>query len=215
MRIVYLLIFLFGCKGAFAHTPDLASLMIYEQNGKTILLVNSSLTAFEGEVEYHYGKDAYKTPEEFNQLVVSYFKENCFVVANSDTVKFSNVQVQLGHETNLFAELDNVPKSLTSLYVKNALFKDLYSNKCELIMTLNGLPQKQFILNNGNGHEVSLTIENKEWMAVAAEKSTSSNRMLLFGVAAIFLFGTMAFIVLKRLPFRIQCKKKESLRFVE
>ena len=82
-------------------------------------------------------KDAYKTPDEFNQLVIQHFQKNCFVVADGDTIKFTNIQVQLGHETNLFAELDNVPKTINSFYVRNTLFKDMSNNHCELILTIN------------------------------------------------------------------------------
>ena len=56
MKALYLIIFLFGFKAVYAHNPDLSSLMIYEQNGKSILLIKSSLTAFEGEVNYIFGK---------------------------------------------------------------------------------------------------------------------------------------------------------------
>ena len=56
MKTIYLIIFLLGFKAVYAHNPDLSSLMIYEQNGKSILLIKSSLTAFEGEVDYIFGK---------------------------------------------------------------------------------------------------------------------------------------------------------------
>jgi hypothetical protein len=52
----------------YAHSPDLSSLMIYEENGKTFLVIKSSIAAFEGEVVYLYGKESYKTPQEFNEL---------------------------------------------------------------------------------------------------------------------------------------------------
>ena len=164
MRLVHLVIFLLGFQAVYAHNPDLASLMIYEQNGKSILLIKSSLTAFEGEVDYIFGKDSYKTPEAFNQLVVQHFRRNCFVIANGDTLTFSNIQVQLGHETNLFAELENVPKTIKSFSLRNALFADMHNNLCELILTLNGFPQKQYILTNANNHEVNLNVEGNKWI---------------------------------------------------
>jgi hypothetical protein len=51
-------------------SPDLSSLMIYEENGKTFLVIKSSIAAFEGEVVYLYGKESYKTPQEFNELAI-------------------------------------------------------------------------------------------------------------------------------------------------
>lgn len=54
------------CTGVVhAHQPDLSNIMIFEQNGKNLLMIRSALTAFEGEVDFHYKKGAYKTPEAF------------------------------------------------------------------------------------------------------------------------------------------------------
>lgn len=196
MKALYLIIFLLGFEAASAHNPDIASLMMYEQNGKSILLIKSSLTAFEGEVNYIFGKDAYKTPEAFNDLVIQHFKNNCFVVANGDTLRFSNIQVQLGHETNLFAELENVPTALQTLYVSNTVFKDMSNNKCELIITLNGFPQKQFVLDNNNYQAVMLKVENMQWVVAPADTVDSNKSFLmLFWIIAIVLM--VAFVLFK------------------
>ncbi len=200
MRIVYLLIFLLGFKAVYAHNPDLSSLMIYEQNGKSILLIKSSLTAFEGEIDYIFGKGAYKTPEEFNQLVIQHFQKNCFVIANGDTIKFANIQVQLGHETNLFAELDNLPKTIHSFYVKNSTFKDMSNNLCELILTLNGISQKQYILNNSNEHKVTLKAENNKWAVDEAGKAFHFNSTFLIGSAVLLIVLLIVFAANKRKP---------------
>lgn len=200
MKTVYLIIFLLGFKAVYAHNPDVASLMIYEQNGKPILLLKSSLTAFEAEVDYIFGKGAYKTPEEFNQLVKQHFQKNCIMMADGDTIQFTNMQVQLGHETNLFAELENVPKSIQSFYVSNTVFKDMHNNKCELIITLNGLPQKQYILDTGNQQEVMLATENNTWVVAEAAKAFSLTSTFLIGLAVLLIASSIAFVAIKRKP---------------
>ena len=164
----------------FAHSPDLSSMMIYEQNGKYFLAIKSSLTAFEGEIDYHFNKNAYKTPEEFQQLVSKHFQKNCLLIINNDTIKFINPTVVLGHETTVFAELLNVPDKFNSLYVKNTVFKDVPNNMCELILTLKGLPQKQYILTNANNQEVKLNVENDYWEVEETNASffKSSNLLL-------------------------------------
>ena len=197
MRILQLIIFLLGVQAVQAHNPDLASLMIYEQNGKSILLIKSSLTAFEGEVDYLYGKDAYKTPEEFNRLVVQHFQQNCSVFVNGSVVTFSNVQVQLGHETNLFAELDNMPEKIESFSVRNALFADMHNNVCELILTLNGVKQKQYILTNANNHEVNLTVAGGEWVVEEPTNSSSFALNIFVGLAVLSAI-TIIYLVLSR-----------------
>ncbi len=113
-------------------------------------------------------------------------------------IKFSNIQVQLGHETNLFAELDNVPKTLKSFYVSNALFKDMYNNKCELIVTLHGLPQQQSILENGNKHQVSFTIENDKWVINETTKSFYLTPAFLITLAVFVLITLTAIVVINR-----------------
>jgi len=178
----------------YAHSPDLSSLMIYEENGKTFLVIKSSIAAFEGEVVYLYGKESYKTPQEFNELAIEYFKENCFVAINNETIKFINPQIQLGHETTLFAELQHIPKQINSIYVKNTLFKDMPNNLCELILILKGLPQKQYILNNNSRHEVKLKLEKNKWsIEERSNANVTSNKFILIGSIISFIFVAIVF----------------------
>ncbi|WP_337045262.1 hypothetical protein [Emticicia sp. 17c] len=178
----------------FAHSPDLSSLMIYEQKGKNFIVIKSSLAAFEGEVIYRYGKDAYKTPQEFKMLAIKHFSKSCFVVINNDTIKLTNPQIQLGHETTLFAELENVPQKITAYHIKNILFKDMPNNQCELILSHKGLPQKQFILNNENKHEVKFRIEKNNWLI---EENTNS----MFEINKFILDGSILFIIFTAIVF--------------
>lgn len=179
----------------FAHSPDISSLMMYEQNGKQFLAIRSALTAFEGEVDYHFKKNAYKTPEEFQQFVVQLFQKNCFLSVNNDTVTFLQPTAVLGHETTVFAELSNLPKKITSIHVSNTLFADMPNNQCEFVLMLNGYPQKQFILSSDNAHAVSLSLEHENWVVEKAQKAfLTTSTLLLFGLfmaiaLAIWFFG--------------------------
>lgn len=180
---------MFCAKSVQAHQPDLSNLMIYEQNGKCLIVIKSSLTAFEGEIDYLFGKNAYKSPEAFQQLVIKHFQNNCLVMMNDDTIKLINPKVMLGHETTLFAELSNAPNKVNSIYIRNTLFKDMPSNMCEIILTLKGLPQKQYILDNGNKHEINLTIENYNWTVVNATNWSFKNAYLFFWVILFLVVG--------------------------
>lgn len=196
MKFLSMLIFVLIAYMAHAHSPDLSNLMIYEQNGKCFLLIKSSLTAFAGEVDFHFKKNAYKTPEEFEQLVLKLFKRNCFVVINRDTVELSSAQVKLGHETTLFAELINPPKKIESYYIRNTFFKDMPSNQCELVLTTKDLPQKQFIFNSGNNQEVNLRVENKQWVVEKAATSIfkKPNPLLWAGIFSTICIVAIAVI---------------------
>lgn len=183
------LVLLLSCfQAGWAHQPDLSSLMMYEQNGKSILLIKSSLTAFEGEIDYLYPKGSYKTPQEFQQLVINHFQKNCTVIINGEAIKFVNPQVILGHETTIVAELSNRPKTIKSIYLKNELFKDISNSVCEVIFTLNGLPQKQFILGNNLYLDAKLKVENGRWLV-------EETKIDLYKKPAFILLGILAVIV--------------------
>lgn len=186
---------------ALAHQPDLSSLMIYEQNGKSILLIKSSLTASEGEIDYLFGKDSYKTPQAFQELVIKHFQKNCFIIVNNDTIKLVNHQVILGHETSLFAEWSNPPKTVASLYVKNTIFKDIPNNLCEVILSINNLPQKQFLLGDDLQQEAKLRVENGLWVI---EDPTNN-----FYLDPAFMVATGLF-VLTLIALMITALKKKS-----
>lgn len=158
------ILLIFNALVAYAHQPDLSSLMIYEQGGKSFLAIKSALSAFESEIEYSYPKGAYKTPAEFQELVIGHFQKKSFLVINGDTIKFLNPQVSLGHETTLFAELTEIPLSIATMHIKNAIFSDISNSICEVIITLKDIPQKQFLLNTENKHEARLRVENGTWV---------------------------------------------------
>jgi hypothetical protein len=170
--------------------------MIYEQNGKYILVIKSSLTAFEGEVDYLFGKNAYKSPEEFQLLVIKHFQKNCKLIMNNEPIKLINPKVILGHETTLFAELSLVPKKISSIYVKNTLFKDMPVSLCEMILTLNDLPQKQYLLNNVNNYEVELQLENNSWTVV--EDASPNTTFILLVIGVLILSASIAAVIINR-----------------
>ena len=188
VRYLSLAMLLFCFRAGWAHQPDLSSLMIYEQNGKSILLIKSSLTAFEQEIIYLYGKDSYKTPQEFQQLVIKHFQKNCLITINDETIQFASPQVILGHETTVVAELSNRPKTIKSVYLKNTMFKDMPNNICEVILTLNNLSQKQFILGSNLYLDVKMNVENGRW--TNAETGTD-----LYKKPAFILLGILLVIV--------------------
>jgi hypothetical protein len=182
-----------------AHSPDLSSMMIYEQNGKHFLAIKSSLTAFEGEIDYHFNKNAYKTPEEFQQLVSKYFQKKCLLIINNDTIKFVQPSVILGHETTVFAELQNVPQKINYVHLKNELFADLPHNQCELILTLKGYPQKQYILNKENLHQVKVLMKNGNWTIVENENFFSKTpNQIIFWVFSIVVIAVLIIAIRKK-----------------
>lgn len=190
---VFLFLLCLNLKG-FAHSPDLSSLMIYEQNGKHFLAIKSSLTAFEGEIDYHFKKNSYKTTEEFQQLVSKHFQKNCLLIINNDSIKFGQPTVVLGHETTVFLELPNLSQQINTLYLKNELFADLPHNQCELILMVKGYPQKQYILKKENLHQVKLLMENGSWTIEEISNSfPKTSNLIIWGVVSI---AVIVFLIL-------------------
>jgi hypothetical protein len=198
-RYVSIIVLIFNVLVAQAHQPDLSSLMIYEQGGKSFLAIKSALSAFENEIEYSYPKGAYKTPAEFQELVIGHFQKKSFLVINGDTIKFFNPHVSLGHETTLFAELSEIPIDIKSMHIKNAIFGDISHSICEVIITLKDLPQKQFLLTSENKHEATLKLESGTWVMVENEHPLLSKSMLTFlGIFMVTIFLVAGMMILKR-----------------
>jgi hypothetical protein len=192
------ILLIFNVLVAHAHQPDLSSLMIYQQGGKSFLAIKSALSAFESEIEYSYPKGAYKTPTEFQELVIGHFQKKSFLVVNGDTIKFLNPQVSLGHETTLFAELSEIPDDIESMQIKNAIFGDISHSICEVIITLKDKPQKQFLLTSENKHEAILRLENGTWVMIENEHPLFTKSTLAFlGIFMVSIFVVVGMIILK------------------
>ncbi|MBC5837857.1 hypothetical protein H8R24_08065 [Flavobacterium sp. F-60] len=149
-----------------AHSPDFStSVLSKTDNGIYVLQITSSLAAFQGEIDYLYTTNAYKTPEAFKKLVVDHFNKNVFFIANEkDTLKFGAPLVLLGHESKLIVEVLNIPKNISSLYFKNSMFKDMPHNQMAVIMLADGLPKDQHVLENENEQTVSLELQEGKWV---------------------------------------------------
>lgn len=197
MKFAYLLLLLLGFKHAHAHQPNLSSLVIYEENGKSILLLKSSLEAFKAEVDLYFKKGTYKTAEEFNQLAITHFEKNCVLIVNGDSIRFTNTRMQLGNETTLLAELLKMPKTINSIYIKCTTFKDMPNNMCELILTTNGQQQKQYILDHTNQQQVTFTVENNQWIVDELGKAFYLSPTLSLGLAAMFMVALIIFLAVK------------------
>lgn len=205
MKLFFSLFLLVVFQLAKAHESNLSSLMIYEQNGRHHLIIKSSINAFEGEVDYKFGKNAYKTPVEFQNLVIQLFQKNCFVKANGLPINLINPNVTLGHETTLFAELSNFPDTFSELNIQNTMFADMPANICEIILTLNGLPQKQYLLKNENKQRVTLQVKNNK-LEVAGDQNILTNKSLWLVMG---LLGMLAVLIL--IAFFIRNKRKTAL----
>ena len=185
------ILFLFASISIQAHQSDLSTVLIYQnEKGKCYLQIYSSLTAFKEEVEYKYGKNAYKTPEEFRALVTDHFKKNLLFICNDqDILKFGKPLVLLGHETKLVVEVFGFPKNISSIYFKNGMFMDTPHNQSSLMIVKKGLPNQLYVLNDENKQQIDLVFENGKWQPTTSILNLSMAPFLFWGSIIVLLFS--------------------------
>ncbi|MEM7511293.1 MAG: hypothetical protein AAF388_10205, partial [Bacteroidota bacterium] len=157
--IIYLFVLL-GLGSLQAHNLNLSSTFLAEQEDKTwVLGIRASLTAFQYEVEYHYGENAYSSPEEFQELVLKHVREHISLTINdSDLVELTYGIVKLGHETQVLFKLSGALEDLQSLKVVNTSFEDISRNQSIFLIFKEGIGRNQFILNEENGHMTNIKL---------------------------------------------------------
>ncbi|QXP70202.1 hypothetical protein H0I29_16535 [Polaribacter sp. R2A056_3_33] len=193
-----LMIFLLMSNTLFAHQPDLSNIVISKtDNGQVILQINSSLTAFQQEVNFVNGEGFYKSPEEFRNLVIKHFNSRFSMIINKkDTLQFKNPKVFLGHETKLVVEIIGLPETINSIQLKNTLFKDIYHSQSIVIFLLEQFPTQKFSLDVDNKYQINLALKKGNWENILEEKMTSNFKYV--GYFAILLVISVVFLVIKR-----------------
>ena len=194
-KIIIGILFLFNSFSLLAHQSDLSTVLIsQDQNGKCYLQIISSLTAFEGEIDYKYSITAYKTPEEFRALVIEHFKKNVLFICNEkDTLKFGKPLVILGHETKLVVEIFGIPENSKSMYFKNTMFMNTPHNQSSLMIVKKGLPNQLYVLNNENKQQINLVLENGKWKSTAENSNLSMSPFLFWGSILVLLLSFALF----------------------
>jgi len=181
----------------FAHQPDLSNVIISKTpNNQIILQVNSALTAFQQEVNYINAEGAYKSPEEFQNLVIDHFKNSFyFTVNDKDTLQIKNPKVFLGHETKLVAEIIGLPEKVNIIHLKNELFKDIYNNQSIVIFLLDAFPKQKFTLNNTNNYEINLDSIDGKWHPIKIQSADSN---YLIYIILLLAFGVLFFFIRRK-----------------
>jgi len=192
---LFLTAFLLVSNVLFAHNPDFSSIIISKtENGQIVMQLNSSLTAFQQEVNYVNGEGAYASPEEFQDLVLQLFESRFAIVLNDNiTLQFKNSQVFLGHETKIVSELVGLPEEINHIYLKNELFKDLYNSQSVVVFLLDEFPKEKFTLQRDNQHELNLTLKKGKWEAPIDKRDDTPLKYLPFLITFI-IGGFLLFV---------------------
>jgi len=148
------------------HDPQYASSILIEQeDGSWILQIHSAMTAFEHEVHTNFGKDSYKTAEEFNDIVVKHLLKNITIkINNKNGISLKNGTVKLGHETSVVFKVVGIPKKIETISFTNSNFKDIHNNQNTLIIIKKGFKKQNFLLNKKNEYHVNLKISKNQFV---------------------------------------------------
>tara|TARA_R110000744_G_scaffold380344_1_gene500866 strand:+ start:2363 stop:2980 length:618 start_codon:yes stop_codon:yes gene_type:complete len=176
---------------SFAHNPDASTTMLVEKENNTwILQISSSLTAFQQEVRAHFAETPYKTPEEFQQMVLEHIKNNFKISVNDGSkITLGQGMVQLGHETKVVFEVFGIPSGLESISVKNATFKDFGRSQSALFIFKNGFCKDQFILNNANDHTLELNVSGNKFVEADQQNAGLDSSFVILIVMSLLGFS--------------------------
>ncbi|MEP2278974.1 hypothetical protein [Maribacter sp.] len=182
----------------WAHNPEFSSIIISKtENGQIVLQLNSSLTAFQQEINYIHGEGAYKSPEEFQELVLQLFRSRFFfILNNNDTLQFKNPKVILGHETKIIAEIIDLPLKTKSIELRNEIFYDLYNSQSAVIFSLNEFPKTKYTLNKENLNTINVSLEDGKWIDNNSKSTKKSLTYLPFVLT--FIIGGLLFFLIKK-----------------
>jgi len=200
---LYIIGFLFCSHELVAHNPDFSNIIISRtENRQIILQINSSLTAFQQEVNIINGVGAYKSPEDFQKLVIDHLHNSFLFIANkNDTIHLKNTKVFLGHETKVVAEIIGLPETIQTILIKNELFKDIHNNQCTVLFLLEDFPKEKYTLSRTNKHELNLKIKDGKWLEDTVENSSFKLGFLPY--LFILLAGGMLFYIYYKFKARI------------
>lgn len=179
---------LLGGTSLFAHQGEISSTLLVERaDGAWELHLVAALTAFQYEVQTHYGKDSYATPEAFQELVMDHLENTITIRFNDGTAaELTPLSVTLGHETQVAFALSGVPDSITEIVVTNTAFMDIYQNRSALVIMKPGSEKQQFELKADNQHTATLAFGSYTLRAAeTAEASVPPYVLALLGVITL------------------------------
>ncbi|RMG26572.1 MAG: hypothetical protein D6730_08840 [Bacteroidetes bacterium] len=188
-----------SCK-VLAHSPNLSSTLLAQQGeGKWVVQIRASLTAFEYEIHQHEGADSYATPEEFQQLVLKHVKANLSILFNeSHAAVLQHGLVKLGHETSVVFEVKGVPDTIESLAVQNSSFSHISRSQIALIVLKKGFSTEQFILNQANEYTLRLNANDARFELLSPEQAQPPYLLLILIISAALLALAIGYFYLKK-----------------
>ncbi|WP_055444801.1 DUF6702 family protein [Lacinutrix himadriensis] len=199
-KIIILALFLFTSVVMKAHQPNVSTTMLVEKENNTwILQISASLSAFQQEIKTHYAETPYKTPEEFQKMVIEYLKNNLEINFNQNQeITLGKGYVKLGHETKVVFEVFGVPSEINAVFVKNSAFKDIHKNQSALVLLKEGFNKEHFVLNDKNNHALNLLVDKNKFLVKTKNQASFFSYNILFILLGITVAGLLTKIIMKK-----------------
>ena len=199
-----LILFLLIGVSAKAHQPEVSTTMLVQnENNVWVLQISASLTAFQKEVRTHFSE--YKTPVEFQEMVLEHIKNNLVITFNDNqNITLSKGIVKLGHETKVVYEILGVPSVIKTVSVQNTAYKDIYNNKSALVLLKDGFNKEHFVLNKKNNHRLKLASKDNKFVVVTVNEASFFSPLIL---AALLMVLGLGFLLKAVISKKIQYEK--------
>ena len=196
----------------FAHNPDVSTTMLVEQEHHVwVLKLSASLTAFQQEIRNHFSETPYKTPEEFQQMVLQHIKNNLTIKFNEgQEITLGQGYVKLGHETNVVFEVLGVPSQINSVYVQNRAFKDIYHNQSSFLLLKNGFKKEHFVLNEKNNHAIKLVTKDNEFVLDNKNEAGFFSKTGIYVLIGIVVLSLLYSIKIRNTNLKDVCQTNQA-----
>jgi hypothetical protein len=196
-KLALIIIFLSSSTLMQAHQPDISTTMLVQQDNKTwVLQVSGSLTAFQTEIRKQFANTPYKTPEEFQEMVLEHMKNKINITINNQNaeVKLTHGIVKLGHETKVVFQVMGVPDDIKQIEVSNTAFSDINRSQSALVLLKSGFNKEHFVLNKSNNFSIKLKTEGNTFVKQIDNQASFLSTKILLG---LFLTALIVFLIQK------------------
>lgn len=186
---------------SYSHNPDVSTTMLVQKENNTwVLQISASLTAFQQEIQTHFAETPYKTPEEFQKMVLQHIKNNLEIRFNEGNfVSLGQGMVKLGHETKVVFKAFGIPSDIQAVRIKNTAFKDIHKSQSALFLFKEGFTKDQFVLNSINDYTLALEVNGDKFVETTENKaSLFANGILLIILGA----GAGIFMAIRSRPHK-------------
>ncbi|MEP2238791.1 MAG: hypothetical protein ABJI22_10565, partial [Maribacter sp.] len=142
------------------------------------------------EVRTHFADTPYKTPEEFQEMVLAHIKNNLLISFNNgEQITLGKGIVKLGHETKVIFEIKDIPASIKSAVITNKVFDDINRNQSVLMVFKEGFVKDHFNLNQANDHTITLLVKDNKFVETAQQNANISPSLIIIFLLAFMGLG--------------------------